>query len=177
MQWAILADASRVLVTCAEHAGANSTTSMTALSHLLPERGDTAANVNADLQRRFNVSLYTDTFFRLLMSATADECWFCLSNPNLAKHLIVAVGGECYLTLPKGQVIPTHGPDSTSKSGISSVPGGGHVLIVPIAHFPTLASLSKDIVDSVAGEIDRYACLLLCERDFGTHLGSDTKMH
>ncbi|KAF7311468.1 Nuclear protein [Mycena kentingensis (nom. inval.)] len=30
---------------------------------------------------------------------TTDECWFCLSNPNLAKHPIVAIGAECYVTL------------------------------------------------------------------------------
>lgn len=48
--------------------------------------------------------------------------WFCLSNPKVTKHLIVAIGGETYVTLPKGQLIPT-------DEGKSLVPGGGHVLV------------------------------------------------
>ncbi|KAF8315207.1 hypothetical protein DL93DRAFT_2079409 [Clavulina sp. PMI_390] len=66
---------------------------------------------------------------------TPDECWFCLSNPKLTKHLIVSIGTEIYVTLPKGQLPPTSSPSPTS------VPGGGHVLLIPIPHFPTLATL------------------------------------
>lgn len=55
---------------------------------------------------------------------TADECWFCLSNPKVTKHLIASIGTETYVTLPKGQVCST---DS------SPVPGGGHVLIIPVS--------------------------------------------
>jgi hypothetical protein len=86
---------------------------------------------------------------------TADECWFCLSNPNLAKHLITAVGNECYVTLPKGQLIPT-GPNAKSKTSLPATPGGGHVLIVPIAHFPTLASASGESASAVLDEVDRW---------------------
>ncbi|WFD31738.1 hypothetical protein MSPP1_002777 [Malassezia sp. CBS 17886] len=56
-----------------------------------------------------------------------ENCWFCLSNPNVEKHLIVAIGEECYVALPKGQV-----PVSSDERAL--VPGGGHALIVPIAH-------------------------------------------
>lgn len=59
------------------------------------------------------------------------SCWFCLSNPAVEKHLIVAIGTECYIALPKGQL-----PVSSDASAL--VPGGGHVLIVPIAHTPSL---------------------------------------
>lgn len=59
------------------------------------------------------------------------DCWFCLSNPQCAKHLIVAIGTECYVAMPKGQLPPTSNP-------LSPVPGGGHVLIIPIEHFPSL---------------------------------------
>ncbi|CAD6915285.1 unnamed protein product [Tilletia controversa] len=31
-----------------------------------------------------------------------QDCWFCLSNPACAKHLIVGIGKECYVALPKG---------------------------------------------------------------------------
>lgn len=53
----------------------------------------------------------------------ADECWFCLSNPKVTKHLIASIGSETYVTLPKGQLCST---DS------SPVPGGGHVLLIPV---------------------------------------------
>jgi Protein similar to CwfJ C-terminus 1 len=74
-----------------------------------------------------------------------DECWFCLSNPDLAKHLIVSIATECYLTLPKGQLIPTHSMSNYPAAHVPRVPGGGHVLIVPIAHFPTLNSLPDEM--------------------------------
>ncbi len=64
-----------------------------------------------------------------------DECWFCLSNPSIAKHLLVAVGGE----------------ERNFK-----VPGGGHVLIVPIAHFATLDTIPGELRASVMGECNRY---------------------
>lgn len=67
---------------------------------------------------------------REVMPVSPDQCWFCLSNPRLEKHLIVALGEECYMTLPKGQV-----PLSSDSSAL--VPGGGHVLLVPIAHIPS----------------------------------------
>ncbi|KAG6862054.1 hypothetical protein C0995_007184 [Termitomyces sp. Mi166 len=84
-----------------------------------------------------------------------DECWFCLSNPNLAKHLIVAIGSECYLTLPKGQIIPTQ-----SSSDRVAVPGGGHVLIVPITHFPTYTTLPSDLAGPIVEETERYKSAL-----------------
>jgi len=63
-----------------------------------------------------------------------QECWFCLSSPNFAKHLIVAVGDECYLTLPKGELVPHH------------------VLVVPIEHVSSFENLSKEARD----EVERY---------------------
>lgn len=54
--------------------------------------------------------------------------WFCLSNPKVTKHLIVAIGAETYVTLPKGQLIPT-------DEGKSLVPGGGHVLVCSASYF------------------------------------------
>jgi hypothetical protein len=95
----------------------------------------------------------------------ADECWFCLSNPSLAyvrfrshtslayhliscrKHLIVSIGGECYVTLAKGQIVP---PDS------AAVPGGGHVLIIPISHHPTFSTIPPDLAPPILEETDKY---------------------
>ncbi|GLB34795.1 putative zinc knuckle [Lyophyllum shimeji] len=84
-----------------------------------------------------------------------DECWFCLSNPNLAKHLIVAIGSECYLTLPKGQIIPTQ-----SAAADVLVPGGGHVLIVPITHYPTYTTIPSDLAQPIVEETENFKSAL-----------------
>lgn len=36
------------------------------------------------------------------------SCWFCLSSPNVEKHLIVSIGTHCYLSLAKGGLIDEH---------------------------------------------------------------------
>ncbi|OSX65607.1 hypothetical protein POSPLADRAFT_1044935 [Postia placenta MAD-698-R-SB12] len=87
-----------------------------------------------------------------------DECWFCLSNPNLAKHLIVSIGTECYVTLPKGQIVPTH--TAADHPNAPAVPGGGHVLIVPITHYPTYSSIPPDLAAPIVQETERYKAAL-----------------
>ncbi|TFK94758.1 nuclear protein [Polyporus arcularius HHB13444] len=87
-----------------------------------------------------------------------DECWFCLSNPNLAKHLIVSIGSECYVTLPKGQIIPTH--QGANHPNVPRVPGGGHVLIVPITHYPTYLSIPPDLAEPIVDETEKYKAAL-----------------
>ncbi|KAL0060002.1 hypothetical protein AAF712_013238 [Marasmius tenuissimus] len=84
-----------------------------------------------------------------------SECWFCLANPNLAKHLIVSIGTECYVTLPKGQIIPTQ-----SAADHVDVPGGGHVLIVPISHFPTYTTIPSDLAPPIVEETEKYKSAL-----------------
>ncbi|EJD02249.1 uncharacterized protein FOMMEDRAFT_141361 [Fomitiporia mediterranea MF3/22] len=86
-----------------------------------------------------------------------SECWFCLSNPSVAKHLLVSIGSECYVTLPKGQIIPT---GSHSSPEISKIPGGGHVLIVPITHYPTLSAMPPDISVPIVAELEQYKSAL-----------------
>lgn len=72
------------------------------------------------------------------------------------KHLIVAVGGECYVTFPKGQLVPTHSAGQHENNDVFKVPGGGHVLIVPIAHIATLDSIPGELRASVMVECNRY---------------------
>ncbi|KAF4603696.1 hypothetical protein EYR40_000864 [Pleurotus pulmonarius] len=84
-----------------------------------------------------------------------DECWFCLSNPSVAKHLIVSIGTECYVTLPKGQIIPTQ-----SSADHVDVPGGGHVLIIPIAHYPTFTTIPPELAPPVLEETEQYKTAL-----------------
>ncbi|KDE02964.1 hypothetical protein MVLG_06530 [Microbotryum lychnidis-dioicae p1A1 Lamole] len=95
-----------------------------------------------------------------------DECWFCLSNPKVTKHLIASIGSETYLTLPKGPLCPT-GPNGEPNEK-SPVPGGGHVLIIPIAHYPTLLSVPADQAVPIVAEIERYkSALKTCYAAFG----------
>lgn len=49
-----------------------------------------------------------------------NPCWFCLSSPQVEKHLIIAIGDYCYLTLAKG--------------GLND----NHLLILPIEHIQSL---------------------------------------
>jgi hypothetical protein len=62
------------------------------------------------------------------------------------KHLIVSIGGECYVTLAKGQIIP---------SDSAAVPGGGHVLIIPISHHPTYSTIPPDLAPPIVQETDK----------------------
>ena len=70
---------------------------------------------------------------RRLWGIDADDSsptgWFCLSNPKVTKHLIVAIGSETYVTLPKGQLIPTTPAHIAQGGSKPLVPGGGHVLV------------------------------------------------
>ena len=66
------------------------------------------------------------------------------------KHLIVAIGSECYVTLPKGQIIPTQ-----SAADHVDVPGGGHVLVVPITHYPTYSTIPSDLAPPIVEETNQ----------------------
>ena len=66
--------------------------------------------------------------------------WFCLSNPKVTKHLIVAIGQESYVTLPKGQLIPTTAAHVAQGGSKPLVPGGGHVLVCIAAFSPITMS-------------------------------------
>ena len=100
----------------------------------------------------------------LSLSHLADECWFCLSNPAVTKHLIVSIGTETYVTLPKGQLC------RTSKDGPSEdspVPGGGHVLIIPvraIARALRRSATSQPLTDDATVAMSRLLTIRHCYR-------------
>lgn len=62
------------------------------------------------------------------------ECWFCLATPSVERHLIVSIGEEAYLAIPKGAI------------------NEDHILIVPIAHKASSVQLSRSTWD----EIERF---------------------
>jgi hypothetical protein len=66
------------------------------------------------------------------------ECFFCLSNPNLATHLISSIGNDSYLTIAKG---PLTTSNTNEASGIDYP---AHALIIPLTHSPTLALIPDE---------------------------------
>lgn len=56
-----------------------------------------------------------------------ESCFFCLSNPRVETHMIVAIGKHAYLTIAKGPLtLPGKDLDLS-----------GHAILVPIEHTPT----------------------------------------
>jgi len=80
---------------------------------------------------------------------TQGECFFCLSNPNLATHLITSIGTESYLTTAKGP-LPT-------SSTYPFIKFPSHILLIPMAHSPTLSLIPDvDSRTSTRLEMDKY---------------------
>jgi diadenosine tetraphosphate (Ap4A) HIT family hydrolase len=62
------------------------------------------------------------------------NCWFCLSNPDVEKHLLVSIQEESYLAFPKG--------------GLTN----DHILLISMAHTDCYMNLSDDSMK----EIEKY---------------------
>lgn len=63
-----------------------------------------------------------------------SECRFCLSNPNVEDHLIIAISKQSYITVAKG-------PLSVPQNDLEF---SGHCLIIPIDHIPKLNSAQEE---------------------------------
>lgn len=80
---------------------------------------------------------------------TPQQCFFCLSNPNLATHLITSIATDTYLTISKGPL-----PTATTFPQLGFP---AHVLIMPLTHAPTFSSVSEQEVRSATyKEMQRY---------------------
>ena len=78
-----------------------------------------------------------------------SECFFCLSNQNLATHLITSIGTDAYLTTAKG---PLSTPTTFPILGFPS-----HILIIPLPHAPTLDLIPEPATRvSTVKEMKRY---------------------
>ncbi|CAG8956773.1 hypothetical protein HYFRA_00011162 [Hymenoscyphus fraxineus] len=67
-----------------------------------------------------------------------DQCFFCLSNPNVSEHLVSSIGDHSYLTIAKG-------PLTTSETNAAlGIDFPAHALIIPLTHSPTLAVMQED---------------------------------
>lgn len=84
-----------------------------------------------------------------------SECFFCLSNPNLATHLVASIGDDAYVTTAKG-------PLTTSTTNIASgLDFPGHMLIIPLTHSPTIALIQEEgQAAKTYAEMNRYKIAL-----------------
>lgn len=82
-----------------------------------------------------------------------SECFFCLSNPNVATHLITSIGSDCYLTIAKGPL--------TTASTFPKLGFPGHMLIVPLTHAATFSAMGDpDTTKSTYDEMQKYRTAL-----------------
>ena len=78
-----------------------------------------------------------------------DECFFCLSNPACETHMIGSIGTDCYVTVAKGPL--------TTRSTFPSLGFPGHLLLIPLQHSATLATIpDKEAQRTTAAELQRY---------------------
>ena len=78
-----------------------------------------------------------------------ESCFFCLSNPNLATHLITSIANDSYLTTAKGP-LPMAGT-------FPSLAFPGHTLIIPLSHSSTFARIDpSETRVSTFEEMTRY---------------------
>ncbi|KJH41884.1 g-patch domain protein [Dictyocaulus viviparus] len=64
----------------------------------------------------------------------AAPCWFCLSNENAEKHLVVSVGSVCYAAMPKGPLV------------------SDHVMVLSVGHIQSLVAAG----DEIKNEVEKY---------------------
>lgn len=78
----------------------------------------------------------------------ASQCFFCLSNENVATHLVTSIGESSYMTTAKGP-LPTS--QTFPKLGFPC-----HLLIIPFSHQPTLASMEEEERHATYAEMQKY---------------------
>ncbi|WEW58083.1 hypothetical protein PRK78_003550 [Emydomyces testavorans] len=82
-----------------------------------------------------------------------SECFFCLSNPNIAAHLITSIGSDCYLTIAKGPL--------TTASMFPKLGFPGHMLIVSLTHAATFSGMGDpETAKSTYNEMQKYRLAL-----------------
>ncbi|TKR93928.1 hypothetical protein L596_008292 [Steinernema carpocapsae] len=89
---------------------------------------------------------------------SSQPCWFCLSNVEAEKFLIVSVGTHCYLAMPKGPLAEDH------------------LMVLPIGHIQSMVAASEEVREEVEKYRDaltlfydaRGKSLVMFERNFKT---------
>jgi hypothetical protein len=84
-----------------------------------------------------------------------SECFFCLSNINLATHLVASIGDDAYVTTAKGPLT------SSSTNAALGLDFPGHMLIIPLSHSPTIALIPEEgLAAKTYAEMNRYKTAL-----------------
>lgn len=68
-----------------------------------------------------------------------EHCWFCLTNPDVQKQLLLSIGDHSYITLAKGGLVRDH------------------LLIIPMEHVAASVNLSE----TAEKEVDDYKLALI----------------
>ncbi|KAH6898625.1 CwfJ C-terminus 2-domain-containing protein-like protein [Thelonectria olida] len=78
-----------------------------------------------------------------------DQCYFCLSNPNIGVHMCCSIGEDAYITTAKGP-LPT-----TTTFADQGVAFPTHFLIIPLPHSPTITSMGS-VTDADSEAVKAY---------------------
>mmetsp|Transcript_44570 Transcript_44570/g.127816 ORF Transcript_44570/g.127816 Transcript_44570/m.127816 type:complete len:664 (-) Transcript_44570:38-2029(-) len=64
-----------------------------------------------------------------------SDCWFCLVNPKVEKHMIVSASKDVYLATARGPVVPTH------------------VMVLPVKHAPCFAACPPELQAAIQAHV------------------------
>ncbi|KAI0125853.1 CwfJ C-terminus 1-domain-containing protein-like protein [Xylariales sp. AK1849] len=78
-----------------------------------------------------------------------SQCFFCLSNADLATHMVCSIGDHAYVAAAKG---PLPASDSYTTSGLSF---SCHQIIVPLAHEPSMRAIPEERLQTYK-EMERF---------------------
>ncbi|TDL24935.1 hypothetical protein BD410DRAFT_801670 [Rickenella mellea] len=123
--------------------------------------------------KRLIIPLVRPPRSRLPTKAHAWRYWWAKTASRIALLLLRAketedlekeVAGEVHrerLDLTNaGSAYQTHVSREDAPRDLCRVPGGGHVLIVPITHYPTLTSIPSDLALPIVSEVEKYKSAL-----------------
>lgn len=100
----------------------------TSLKRSREESQEPETATEGSLQRLTSINAESEEPNKRVKVVAPSECYFCLSNPKLEAHMIIAIGSHSYVTIAKG---PLSRPNKTRDFS-------GHSIIIPIDHGPTL---------------------------------------
>lgn len=63
------------------------------------------------------------------------DCWFCLVNPKVEKHMIVAATTEVYVATARGPILPSH------------------MMILPVKHAPSFAACPPELRTAIQNHL------------------------
>ncbi|VDP09908.1 unnamed protein product [Soboliphyme baturini] len=134
---------------------------LSSIMQLLPklDASDVSTTVpEQDLSRKSRKRHHKKEPDYLHKHALPGPCWFCLSSPEVEKHMIVSIGENAYLALAKGGLCEDH------------------FLILPIAHVQSMVTANEEVKEEVEKYkealkrcfSDKGQCVVFFERNYRT---------